>query len=137
MVYTTRIEHFNAAHKLWNPNWTAEKNKEVFGKCANENFHGHNYELHITVKGDPHPDTGFVMNAKKLGDLVKDRVIEKVDHCNLNIDVPFMKDVFTSAENFAIAIWKELFEVIKNEGSTLHCIKLIETKSIYVEYFGE
>ncbi len=137
MVYVTSIEHFNAAHKLWNHNWSAEKNKEVFGKCANENFHGHNYELHITVKGNTHADTGFVMNAKELGDIVKERIIEKVDHCNLNIDVEFMEGLFTSAENFAIAIWKELTEAITNAGSTLHCVKLIETKSIYVEYFGE
>ncbi|MBK8145742.1 MAG: 6-carboxytetrahydropterin synthase [Bacteroidetes bacterium] len=137
MVYVTRIEHFNAAHKLWNHKWSVEKNKEVFGKCANENFHGHNYELHVTVKGTTHPDTGFVMNAKELGDIIKEQVIEKVDHCNLNMDVPFMEGRFTSAENFAIGIWNELAETITKSGSTLHCVKLIETKSIYVEYFGE
>jgi len=137
MVYITRVEYFNAAHKLWNQNWSPEKNKEVFGKCANENFHGHNYELHVTVKGTPHEDTGFVINAKELGNIIKDHIVEKVDHCNLNMDVPFMKGVFTSAENFAIAIWNELKDLISEKGSTLHCVKLIETKSIYVEYFGE
>lgn len=137
MVYVTRIEHFNAAHKLWNHQWSAEKNKSVFGKCANENFHGHNYELHVTVKGKTNPDTGFVMNAKELGDIIKERIIEKVDHYNLNMDVDFMAGLFTSAENFAIGIWNELDETISKSGSTLHCVKLIETKSIYVEYFGE
>ncbi len=137
MVYITRIEHFNAAHKLWNTNWSAEQNKEVFGKCANENYHGHNYELHVTVKGDPHPDTGFVINAKLLGDLMKEHIVEKVDHCNLNVDVDFMKGVFTSAENFAIGIWNQLKDLLASHGCTIHCVKLIETKSIYVEYYGE
>jgi len=79
MVYLTRVEHFNAAHKLYNPAWTPEKNDEMFGKCANENWHGHNYELFVTVKGDPHPDTGFVMDVKRLSILIKEQVLEKVD----------------------------------------------------------
>lgn len=132
----TRVEHFNAAHKLWNENWTVEKNKEVFGKCSNEHFHGHNYELHVTVKGEPHPDTGFVVNAKSLGDLIKLKIVEEVDHKNLNIDVEFLKGKFTSAENLAIGIWDELQPDIEKMGVALHCVKLIETKSIYVEYFG-
>ena len=136
MVYVTRIEHFNAAHKLWNDRWDEAKNKEVFGKCANVNFHGHNYELHVTVKGQLSPDTGFVMNAKTLGDLIKTYVVEIADHCNLNIDVPFMQGKFTSAENFAVGIWDQLFHPIAEHGATLHCIKLMETKSIYVEYYG-
>ncbi len=136
MIYLTRVEHFNAAHKLYNPNWTEEKNKEVFGKCSNTNWHGHNYELHVTVKGEPHPDTGFVYNAKTLGSLIKDVIIEKVDHSNLNMDVDFMKGKFTSAENLAIGIWNELRPHIDSDQAKLHCIKLIETKSILVEYFG-
>lgn len=136
MIYLTRVEHFNAAHKLYNPSWTEEKNKEVFGKCANANWHGHNYELHVTVKGNPHPETGFVYNAKTLGDLIKDVVIEKVDHSNLNMDVDFMKDKLTSAENLAIGIWNQLQPHIDNEDTKLHCVKLVETKSIFVEYFG-
>jgi len=135
MVYLTRIEHFNAAHKLSNPEWTKEHNLEVFGKCANENWHGHNYELHVTIKGDPHPQTGFVFNAKTLGDVIKEVIIEKVDHRNLNMDVDFMKGKFTSAENFAIAIWGELSKYLP-VGVQLHCIKLYETPRIYVEYFG-
>lgn len=137
MVYLTRVEYFNAAHKLYNESWSAEKNKEVFGKCANENWHGHNYELHVTVKGDPHPETGFVYNAKVLGNLIKEVIIERVDHRNLNVDVDFMKGKFTSAENVAIAIWEELKPHIeKTPGVQLHCIKLQETRTIYVEYYG-
>jgi 6-pyruvoyltetrahydropterin/6-carboxytetrahydropterin synthase len=135
MVYLTRSEHFNAAHKLYNPAWTYEKNEEVFGKCANENWHGHNYELLVTVKGDPHPDTGFVFDVKKLSTLIRDRVIEKVDHRNLNEDVEFMRGQLCSTENLAVAIWKELAPHLP-PGVQLHCIKLYETPRIYVEYFG-
>ena len=136
MIYLTRVEHFNAAHKLANPAWSEDKNFEVFDKCANPNWHGHNYELHVTLKGEPSPDTGFVFNAKTLGRLVKEVVLEKVDHKNLNLDVDFMKDKFTSAENLAIGIWDELKPHIEKEGAVLHCVKLFETRNIYVEYYG-
>ncbi len=136
MVYLTRVEHFNAAHKLYNPAWSPEKNEDVFGKCANENWHGHNYELLVTVKGKPHPDTGFVMDVKKLSGLIKDQVIEKVDHRNLNMDVDFLKGQFCSTENLAIGIWNQLQPYLP-EGVSLHCIKLYETPRIYVEYFGD
>lgn len=136
MVYLTRVEHFNAAHKLSNPDWTEEENREVFGKCSNANWHGHNYELHVTIKGEPHPQTGFIFNAKTLGVLIKDAVIEKIDHRNLNIDVDFMKGKHTSAENLAIGIWNELQPLIDKEGAVLHSIRLYETPKIYVEYFG-
>ncbi|MBZ0099931.1 MAG: 6-carboxytetrahydropterin synthase [Taibaiella sp.] len=136
MVYLTRVEHFNAAHKLYNEAWSEEKNIEVFGKCANPNWHGHNYELSVTIKGEPHPETGFIFNAKTLGDLIKNVIVEQVDHRNLNMDVEFMKGKFTSAENFAIAIWNELKPHIEREGAMLHHIKLQETPRIYVEYYG-
>jgi len=136
MIHLTRVEHFNAAHRLFNPNWTDEQNRKVFGKCANENWHGHNYELHVTIKGEPHPETGFVYNAKTLGDLIQEVIIEKTDHRNLNMDVDFMKGKFTSAENFAIGIWNELKPHIEKDGVKLHCVKLIETQKIYVEYYG-
>ncbi len=135
MVYLTRLEHFNAAHKLYNPGWTNEKNEEVFGKCANENWHGHNYELYVTVKGEPDPDTGFVFDVKTLSTLIREHVIEKVDHRNLNLDVEFMKGKMCSTENLAIGIWNELKSKLP-EGIMLHCIKLYETPRIYVEYFG-
>ena len=135
MVYLTRRSYFNAAHKLHNPNWTDEKNREVFGACANENWHGHNYHLYVTVKGTPNPDTGFVINAKELSDIIKRVVISKVDHRNLNLDVDFMQGMMPSTENFAKAIWKRLQPYLK--GCELYCIKLVETENLYVEYFGE
>ena len=136
MVYLTRVEHFNAAHKLENTDWTAEHNLEVFGKCANANWHGHNYELHVTVKGEPNAHTGFVMNAKELGTLIKEIIVEQVDHKNLNLDVAFMKGKFTSAENLIIGIWNELNPHIAKKGAQLHKMMLKETQNIYVEYFG-
>jgi 6-pyruvoyltetrahydropterin/6-carboxytetrahydropterin synthase len=136
MVYLTRSEHFNAAHKLFNPAWTYEKNEEIFGKCANENWHGHNYELLVTIKGTPHPDTGFVFDVKRLSTIIREQVIEKVDHRNLNVDVEFMRGKMCSTENLAIAIWEELEPHLPG-GVSLHCIKLYETPRIYVEYYGE
>ncbi|MBS1689048.1 MAG: 6-carboxytetrahydropterin synthase [Bacteroidetes bacterium] len=136
MVYLTRVEHFNAAHRLFNESWSEAKNVEVFGKCANANWHGHNYELHVTIKGEPAPDTGFIYNAKTLGELIKDVIVERVDHRNLNLDVDFMKGKFTSAENFAMSIWNELKPHIEKSSARLHCVKLVETPRIYVEYFG-
>jgi 6-pyruvoyltetrahydropterin/6-carboxytetrahydropterin synthase len=135
MIYLTRHEHFNAAHKLSNPNWSKEKNEEVFGKCANENWHGHNYELMVTVKGEVDPDTGFVMDAKHLSELIMEHVTEKLDHRNLNMDVPFLKDKLPSTENVAIAIWEQL-EPSLPKNVKLHCVKLYETPRICVEYFG-
>jgi len=135
MVYLTRLEHFNAAHKLYNPAWSYEKNEEVFGKCANENWHGHNYELFVTVKGEPDADTGFVFDVKKLSLLIRKYVVEKADHRNLNVDVEFMKGKMCSTENLTVAIWNELQPHLP-AGVYLHCIKLYETPRIYVEYFG-
>jgi len=136
MVYLTRQEHFNAAHKLFNPAWTKEENEAIFGVCANENWHGHNYNLYVTVKGFPHPDTGFVYDVKKLSVLIKEHVINHLDHRNLNLDVPFLKGTMCSTENLAIAIWNQLLPHIP-ENVQLHCVKLYETPRIYVEYFGK
>jgi 6-pyruvoyltetrahydropterin/6-carboxytetrahydropterin synthase len=135
MVYLTRQEHFNAAHKLYNPKWSQEKNELMFGVCANENWHGHNYELYITVKGIPNPETGFLYDVKKLSVLIKKLIIDELDHKNLNMDVPFMQGQLCSTENLAMAIWKQLAPHIPPEIQ-LHCIKLYETPRIYVEYFG-
>jgi len=135
MVYLTRIEHFNAAHKLYNPNWSKEKNDEVFGKCANENWHGHNFELFVTIKGEPDPESGFIFDAKKLGRLINEKVIEKLDHRNLNVDVDFMKGKLCSIENLVMGIWKEL-EPYFPPPVQLHCLKLVETAKIFVEYYG-
>lgn len=135
MVYLTRLEHFNAAHKLYNPNWSKEKNEEMFGVCANENWHGHNFDLFVTIKGEPDPDTGFLMDVKKLKVIIKEKVIIKVDHKNLNLDVDFLKGKMCSTENLAVGIWNELAPYLP-ENVQLHCIKLYETPRIYVEYFG-
>lgn len=136
IVYVTRRERFNAAHKLWNDNWSEEKNFEMFGKCANPNWHGHNYELFVTVKGAPNPDTGYCMDLKVLSDILKEYVIEKLDHKNLNMDVDFMKNVRTSTENLIIAIWEEIEEPINATGCKLHGLKLYETENNMAEYFG-
>lgn len=137
LVYITRREHFNAAHKLWNPKWSDEKNFEVFGKCANVNWHGHNYELYVTVKGTPSEDTGCVMDLKVLSLIIKRRVIEALDHKNLNLDVSFMKGVMASTENLAVAIWHEIIEEIEPYGCKLHSVRLHETNNNYAEYLGE
>lgn len=136
MVYLTRRERFNAAHKLWVEDWTEEKNLAVFGKCANKNWHGHNYELFVTVKGRPDPVTGFIMDVKELGDIIKEKITNKVDHSNLNLDVDFIpRSVPPTTENLAIYFWKELEPFIR--GCQLHSIKVTETENIYAEYFGE
>ncbi len=135
MIYITRIEHFNAAHKLFNPSWSREKNELVFGKCANENWHGHNFELHVTLKGMPDEETGFVFDVKKLSIIVKEKVIEKLDHKNLNVDVDFMSGKICSIENLVTGIWNQLAPHLP-ETVQLHSLKLYETPRIYVEYFG-
>lgn len=135
MIYLTRHEHFNAAHKLYNPDWTEEKNTEVFGKCANANWHGHNYDLIVTIKGEVDPETGFLMDAKKLSSILSTHVCEKLDHRNLNIDVDFMKGKLTSTENLVMAIWEQIVPHLPSNVQ-LHCVKLYETPRICVEYFG-
>lgn len=136
MIYLTRLEHFNAAHRLYNPGWSREQNDAVFGKCANDNWHGHNYELFVTVKGEPDAGTGFLIDVKKLSNLIKLSVVDKLDHKNLNVDVDFMHGQMCSSENLAIAIWNQL-ESHLPDGVQLHCVKLYETPRIYVEYFGK
>jgi len=139
MLYVNRKEHFNAAHKLWNPHWSKEENDRVFGPCANENWHGHNFELITTVKGLPDPETGFVVDMTKLGDVIKLKVIEKVDHKNLNMDVPFMKDKLASCENLIKEFWKILSPEVKklSKNASLHQLRLYETPKNFVDYYGE
>jgi 6-pyruvoyltetrahydropterin/6-carboxytetrahydropterin synthase len=135
-VYITRRETFNAAHKLWQPTWSDEKNNEVFGRCANKNWHGHNFVLFVTVCGDPDPETGFVMNLKDLSTIIKQEVTEKLDHKNLNLDVPFLEGIMTSTEHSVIASWKILEPKIAEYGAELSKLKLVETENNFVEYFG-
>ena len=135
-IYITRRETFNAAHKLWQNDWSEEKNWDVFGKCSNKNWHGHNFQLFVTVKGIPNENTGFVMNLQTLSQILKDKVIEPLDHKNLNLDVPFLKNKMASTENIAIAIWNEIYDEIKKCGGELAKIKLVETENNYVFYYG-
>jgi 6-pyruvoyltetrahydropterin/6-carboxytetrahydropterin synthase len=140
MIYISRIAHFCAAHKLYNEKWSKEKNEEVFGACANENWHGHNFDLTVTVKGSIDSETGFVMNFKDLNKIIKKEILEKVDHKNLNLDVDFMKGKLTSCENMIVEFWKILDLKIKegtNGQTILHCIKLKETNRNYAEYYGD
>lgn len=136
MIYLTRRERFNAAHRLFIEEWDDAKNFEVFGKCSNPNWHGHNYELFVTVKGEINPKTGFVINLKQLSKIVREVIINKVDHKNLNLDVPFMQGKITSTENIAIAFWKELAPFVNELNCELHCIKVTETENNYIEYYG-
>lgn len=135
-VYITRREHFNAAHKLWREEWSDEKNEAVFGKCSNKNWHGHNFDLFVTVKGIPNPETGFVMNLKDLSSIIKELVIEPLDHKNLNLDVPFLAGKLASTENLVIEIWDLILEPIRKAGGELSYIKLVETENNFVEYYG-
>lgn len=140
MIYISRNAHFSAAHKLVNPKWDRKKNEEVFGVCANENWHGHNFNMTVTVKGLPDPDTGFVMNFTDLKQIINREILEKVDHKNLNVDVDFLKGKMISCETLAVEFWKILEPEIqrKTEGRVaLHRIKLYETPNNFAEYYGE
>ena len=136
MIFLTRRERFNAAHRLFDPNISDEENYKIFGKCSNPNWHGHNYILYVTVKGEVNPDTGFLVNIKKLSDVIKKHIIDKLDHKNINIEVDFMKNKRASTENLAIAIWNELDDRITKLGCHLHCVKIEETENNYFEYYG-
>ena len=136
MVYLTRVEKFNAAHKLWISAWSEKENYAFFGKCANKNWHGHNYTLYVTVKGHPDPIIGFVHDAKKLSKIIREYVTDKLDHSNLNLDIDFLPEgMMPTTENMAVLIWEQLEPHIKD--CKLHCIKLQETDTIYAEYYGE
>lgn len=139
MVYVSRKEHFNAAHKLYNPAWTEEKNKEVFGPCANANWHGHNFELIVTVKGEINPETGFVIDLKQLSKLIKLEILDKVDHKNLNLDVDFMAGKMASCESLVVEFWEILQPKIQQIApkANLYQLRLFETPRNFVDYFGE
>lgn len=136
MVFITRRERFNAAHRLFRTDFSDEKNAAVFGKCSNPNWHGHNYELFVTVKGEINPETGFLINLKLLSSLIREIITEKIDHKNINLEVPFMAGKFASTEVLSVAIWDELYMPIKQLGAELHCVKLFESENNFVEYFG-
>ncbi|HPG34106.1 MAG: 6-carboxytetrahydropterin synthase [Lentimicrobiaceae bacterium] len=136
MIYITRKEHFNAAHRLYRSDFSDEKNLEVFGKCSNPNWHGHNYELFVTVKGNVDPETGFLINLKELSRIINELVVNKLDHKNVNLEVDFMAGKLASSENLAIAIWEQLEAPVAAAGALLHCVKLFETERNFVEYYG-
>ncbi len=136
MMYITRRERFNAAHRLYREDFTDEENLDTFGKCSNPNWHGHNYVLYVTVRGIVNPDTGFLINLKDLSRIMKEKVISKLDHKNINLEVDFMKGKYASTEMLAIGIWNELKAPVEALGAQMHCVKLQETENNFVEYFG-
>jgi len=136
MIYLTRRETFNAAHRLFKKEFSDEKNLEIFGKCSNPNWHGHNYELFVTVKGEINQDTGLLINLKQLSEIIRLYITDKIDHKNMNTEVPFMTGKIASTESLAEAIWKELEQPVAACGAVLHCIRLEETENNYVEYYG-
>jgi len=131
-VKVSRKEHFNAAHRLFNPNWTEEQNEKVFGKCNNPNYHGHNYELIVSLIGEPDPETGYVYDLKVLSDIIKENVLIKLDHKNLNLDTEYFHRLIPTAENIALVIWRILRQKIDPKFELK--ITLYETERNFVEY---
>jgi 6-pyruvoyltetrahydropterin/6-carboxytetrahydropterin synthase len=136
MIYLTRRERFCAAHRMFRQEWSDEVNNKVFGKCSNPNWHGHNYVLWVTVKGEVSEECGFLMNINILKEIILDKVIKKIDHKNINLEVDFMKGKIATTENLAIAIWGELKYSVEQEGAILHCVKIEETENNSIEYYG-
>ena len=136
MIYLTRRERFSAAHRMFRQDWSDEKNMEVFGKCSNPNWHGHNYELFVTVRGELSEGHGFVMNINSLKQIILDRIIRKIDHKNINLEVDFMEGKIATTENLAIAIWDQLKPFVEKEGAMLHCVRIDETENNSIEYYG-
>lgn len=137
MIYLTRRERFSAAHRLSQPGLSDSENVELYGQCANPNWHGHNYVLWVTVKGQIDKKSGYVTDLKQISTVIRERVVDQLDHKNMNLEVGFMKDIIASTENLAVAIWNELEEEIGKLGVALHCVKLEETENNSVEYYGE
>lgn len=137
MIYITRREQFNAAHRLFREEWSDERNFEVFGKCSNPNWHGHNYELFVTVKGNINPETGYLIDLKHLKEIIRHHVTDKLDHKNVNIDVDFMRDKMASTEVLATEIFQQLKLPLEARGVKLHKVKLVETENNFAEYYGD
>jgi 6-pyruvoyltetrahydropterin/6-carboxytetrahydropterin synthase len=131
-VTVCRKEHFNAAHRLHNSGWSQEKNQAVFGKCNNPNYHGHNYELVVRITGEIDPETGYVIDMKILSDIIKEQVIDRFDHKNLNLDTTEFKTLNPTAENIAVVIWQKLREKINKQLDIK--VNLYETERNSVEY---
>ena len=133
-VSICRKGHFNAAHRLYNNNWSKEKNKKIFGICSNENFHGHNYELTVKIYGELDKETGMVFELKRMKDIIKKEVEDVLDHKNLNLDIPYFKNVVPTTENLAIFIWKKLYDAFKIDCKLT--VILYETPRNFVEFSG-
>jgi 6-pyruvoyltetrahydropterin/6-carboxytetrahydropterin synthase len=140
MIYVTRKAHFSASHRLFNPGFSDERNEEVFDKCNNPMGHGHNYELEVTVRGVPDPETGYVIDLKRLARIMDEHVVDRVDHKHLNFDVDFLGGIIPTAENIAVTFWKILEPRVREEigeRGALHSIRLFESANNFVEYFGD
>lgn len=135
LVYVTRKAHFNAAHRLHNPDKSDEWNQRVFGKCNSPNWHGHNYTLEVTVRGEPNPETGYVIDLAELKRIMEERVISHCDHRNLNLDVDFLRGIMPSTENMVVAFWRRLEDAIPS--GELFRVRLYETERNSAEYYGE
>jgi 6-pyruvoyltetrahydropterin/6-carboxytetrahydropterin synthase len=136
MIYLTRRERFSSAHRMFRQSLSDEENLNVYGKCSNPLWHGHNYVLKVTVKGEPDPEVGYFMNATRLKEIINEKVIEKLDHKNMNVETDFMAGKVATTENLAIAIWDELRAPLEAEGALLHCIRVEETENNFIEYYG-
>jgi len=136
MIYLTRRERFSSAHRMFREELSEDENRQIYGKCSNPLWHGHNYVLYVTVKGDIDPEIGYFMNANRLKDIITERVVNKLDHRNMNLETEFMKGKVATTENLAISIWNELEDSIKTEGALLHCVRIEETENNFIEYYG-
>ncbi len=136
MIYLTRRERFSSAHRMFKEEWSDEENIKIYGKCSNPLWHGHNYTLYVTVKGEINKSLGFVMNSTRLKEIIQEKIISKLDHRNMNIETDFMAGKVATTENLAISIWNELEESIRKEGAMLHCIRIEETENNCIEFFG-
>ncbi len=136
MIFLTRRERFSAAHRMYRKDWSDSRNYEVFGKCSNPEWHGHNYTLYITVKGEIDSERGFLINLSDLKEIINDAVISKLDHRNINTEVDFMKDKIATTENLAVAIWDVLQPLIEERGVLLHRVRIEETENNSVDYYG-
>jgi len=137
IVYLTRRERFSSAHRIYNPEWTDEKNYEVYGKCSNPKWHGHNYDLFVTVKGNMNQENGYLVDISLLSKIIRETVIDKLDHKNINLETDFMVDKIVSTENLAVEIWKLLTPYVEKLNIKLHCIRIEETENNIIEYYGE
>jgi 6-pyruvoyltetrahydropterin/6-carboxytetrahydropterin synthase len=137
MVDIIRREHFSAAHRLFLPEFTEEENFNLFGKCSNPNWHGHNYILYVTIRGTVDPETGLIIHLRHVSQLIEEKILKKIDHKNLNLEVDFLQGKVPTSENVAIGIWNELQEDIRRMDAELYCIRLEQSENNIVEYFGE